>query len=302
MMHICTHALQPDGDHAFRLHPDWQKREPWLRAAYRARWFATEGGDPGEWYAWLHGEPVLASLFPQARARAGECQVWLASPYHAHLMRDRFRLLHPEDFPWDEQDAKEVVALLQPLLHDYGMRLEAHGERLLLYSRRMLDVDVPSFTRVLATALPNRTPSGRDGLLWMRLMGEVQSLLFQQPSMRRRQAGWPALSGLWFWGGAPWPLRRSERRIPIYSRHPMLRHAHDAGAHLRIEASTPPARLPARLFLASEAQAQGVLLQRHYLPWRWARVAFDRAARNWRPTSPLAPASSLRELLLSGDA
>ncbi|MDX8389040.1 MAG: threonine synthase [Mariprofundaceae bacterium] len=184
------------------LHPElllWQKQ----LSKRRKRWFLCENKVPLSWLAALMDiEPALL-LAHQVKHQDEEVrQYWVASPYHAQLGRDHFRVLPDGLFPWSDEDANWLCNLLNPLLEQDAMVLKAVGAALLLLCRDSLDCHPKAFAEVSGSLLPNKHPEGADHDRLVRLLSEIQMLLYQNPSEHRRRKGEPDIHGLWLWGAA----------------------------------------------------------------------------------------------------
>lgn len=203
-MLVVTAALVKE-EGGLALHPElsaWKKAL--LKREYS--WFQSQVHNPLSFVASFTSSPPAALLAAQASGLDGCTQCWVASPYHARLVRDRVHMLPEGMLPWYEEDAAWMMETVNPLLAEDKMKLISVGSSLLLACHEKLDVRTPSFAEVMASGMPNRHPEGGDGGRIMRLHAEIQMLLSQQPNSRRRQAGEPEVNGLWFWGRCDLPL------------------------------------------------------------------------------------------------
>ena len=202
----------------------------------------------------------------------GFTQLWIASPFHARLNRDRLHVMPDAYLPWSESDASWLCDLLNPLLSEEGMKLIHHQASLFLLCRDTLDASPLSFAAISGHTLPNRHPEGADGGALMRLTAEIQMMLNQHPSESRRTAGEPDVDGLWLWGSSQLAAAGKAHSIPVATRNPLL-HGLVAGKdedaiiteadHLEglMQAGQP---LPKRVVLAGGEHA--LLLTKSLLP------------------------------------
>ncbi len=128
-------------------------------------------------------------------------QIWIASPYHAQLARDRIRVMPDSLLSWREEDARWICELLNPLLKEEGIELLHHKSALLLACETPMHALPASFASISGKELPNRHPEGTDGGRLMRLIAEIQMVLSLKPSEKRRAAVDPDIHGLWIWSG-----------------------------------------------------------------------------------------------------
>jgi len=195
---ICiTHGLISNQD-GLTLHPDLLLYQL-LLAKRKRQWFRTASYNPLALYAnILDVEPalLLASKLTKNTAK----QYWIASPYHAQLMRDSVRVMPEAMLPWCEEDAAWACEVLNPLLQEDAMQLHHIGSTLLLACDKPLHAAPTVFADIAGKMLPNRHPKGDDGGYVMRLMAEVQMMFKQSPAPHRRQRGEEDVHGLWFWG------------------------------------------------------------------------------------------------------
>jgi len=194
---LVTHGLISNQD-GLTLHPDLFLYQQ-LLAKRKRQWFRSSSYNPLALYAaTLDVEPalLLASKLPKNTGK----QYWIASPYHAQLMRDSVRIMPEAMLPWREQDAAWACQLLNPLLQEDGMQLHHIDSALLLACDKPLHATPTVFADIAGKILPNRHPKGADGGHIMRLMSEVQMMFKQSPAPHRRQRGEIDVHGLWFWG------------------------------------------------------------------------------------------------------
>ena len=221
-------------------------------------------------------------------------QCWVASPYHAAVGRDTVRLLPEGIFPWTQQDANWLCAILNPLLLQEGMTLLPVGSALLLSCSESMNAEPVGFDAVSGKELPNRHPKGVDGGRFTRLLAELQMFLHQHPAEHRRQRGEPDVNGIWLWGAAKWPQVVNGQRIAVVTRNPFLQSiADDRDAKLMIteverfnELVKQGIPLPKRIVLAGGGHA--VMLTKSLLP------KFGKAV--WKLKSPGMEAELLSTL------
>lgn len=272
------------------LHP---QLDPWRKQLMRCSrsWFDSAPKTPLEWYGLLQGHSPTELLLNVARESVPNKsrQIWMASPYHAQLARDRIMVMPDSLLPWREEDADWICDLLNPLLKEEGIELLRHKAALLLSCETPISAEPDSFALISGKELPNRHPQGVDGGRLMRLMSEIQMVLNLEPAEHRRAAGEPDIHGLWLWGGAEISELSSGIVLPsVATRDVQLASVSEAeGAEIMIcdaeqlsLLSKPEAGLAKHILIAGQGQA--VLLKSSMLP-RFG-------SRGWqaRPSAPEA--------------
>lgn len=219
-MLIVTNGLvqTPEGLHP---HPALTPLQRDLRR-YSRHWFAAAAHTPLSLVAWLTGRPAAELLAARSALPDETRQCWVASPFNAQLMRDHLQVMPEGMFPWAADDAEAVVGVLNPLLSEEGMALQAVGSALLLTCRESLDAQPLPFADVAGKLLPNQHPPGPDGGRLMRLLAEIQMVLYRNPLETRRQRGEPDVRGLWLWGRCAVPCAAAPQLPPIATRNPFL--------------------------------------------------------------------------------
>jgi len=210
-MLIVTNGLvqTPDG---LKLHPLLEPRRGVLLQRSRS-WYTVPTYTPLSLTAWLAGRSPAALIASRLNLPDSVQQCWVASPFHAQLLRDRLQVMPDGAFPWGADDATALAALLNPLLAEEGMALHALGSSLILACDHPIDASPASFAEVSGNLLPNRHPEGVDGGRLMRLVAEIQMYLYRNPLLERRSRGEPDVRGIWLWGRCgcrphrcrPWP-------------------------------------------------------------------------------------------------
>jgi len=279
---IVSDAFIPDQD-GLQCHPDlllWQQQ----LIRRKRSWFQCNDKNPLAWYAALTGSaPALQLAHAAASLPAATTQLWVASPYHAQLMRESVRVMPESDLAWGEADAARLCGLLNPLLAEEGMQLVQVGAALLFCCEQSMDAWPESFAAIAGNLLPDCHHQGEDGGRLNRLLSELQMLLFQHPSIERHEHNQPDINGIWLWGPTAWPDGTTARQLPVATRDPFLHSIADGrDATLMITAAAQLAELmqtdiplPKRVILAGGDHA--ALLTRSWLPW------FPRAG--WTPKS-----------------
>ncbi len=281
---VITDALIPS-EKGERIHP---RLDPWRRELLRRSrsWFECDPKTALEWYATLADVSPVGVLASAVKERMpdGVRQVWIASPYHAQLIRDRIRVMPDSLFSWSEQDARWICELLNPLLSEEGIRLLHHRAALLLTCENLIDARPDSFARVSGKMLPDQHSDGADGGRLMRLMAEIQMLLSLKPAEHRKASGEPDVHGLWIWGGCEVSDDSPEIvNLPVATRNPLLMSLVDAedasviitGAEELPQLVQEGASLPKQLLLAGEREV--VVLRSVLIP----RMGHTR----WQPES-----------------
>lgn len=200
---IVSHGLISNQD-GLILHPDLFLWQDYLTKC-KQQWFHFDSRNPLAMYAALLGvEPslLLASSLSSKTSLNQIKQYWVASPYHAKLTRDSVRVMPEDMLPWCAEDATWACDVLNPLLQEEGMHLEAVDAALLLCCEKPLSASPAVFAEIAGNRLPNRHPAGKDGGHLMRLMSEIQMLFKQSPALHRQKRGDLDVHGLWLWGSS----------------------------------------------------------------------------------------------------
>lgn len=270
---IVSDGLIPS-EHGYAIHP---LLDPWRKQLLRCsrNWFESALKTDLEWYTSLIDIVPIALLATAVKdqMQADTSQVWIASPYHAQLGRDRIRVMPDPLFPWSEEDALWICELLNPLLKEEGIELLNHKAALLLVCERSIDATPGSFASVAGKLLPNQHPDGVDGGRLVRLMAEIQMVLNLQPAPHRKVSGEPDVHGLWIWGG-----QEVSHEIPklkglsVATRNPLLMSLVDgkdasviiSSAEQLAELTQLNQPLPKQLVLAGDREA--VVLKSSIIP------------------------------------
>ncbi|MCF7822101.1 MAG: threonine synthase [Mariprofundaceae bacterium] len=282
---IVTDALTP-AEKGWGIHP---LLDPWRKQLLRCSrsWFECGPKTALEWYA------AVSELAPadipvtvvKEQLPDSVQQVWIASPYHAKLIRDQIRVMPDSLLPWSEQDARWICELLNPLLREEGITLLHHRAALLLACESPINARPDSFAVVSGKMLPNRHPDGADGGRLMRLMAEIQMVLSLQPAQHRRASGEPDIHGLWIWGGREMRHETAEPEpLAVATRNPLLMSLVDGkdaslvitDAEQLLQLTQAQQPLPKQVVLAGDGEA--VVLNASLIP-RIGRTA-------WQPESP----------------
>jgi len=254
------------------LHPDlfvWEKQ----LSAYRQQWFVCADKNPLAWYARLCGISPAALLAMQCNAlQAQNVQCWVATPYHAQMLRNTVRVLPEGYLPWTAEDALYLCEVLNPFLADDGMALFPVGAALLFVCRNPIEAYPQGFGEISGQMLPDRHHEGSDGGYLNRLLSEIQMILFQHPPETRHERGEADVNGLWLWAPVSWPLQTGDRTFSVATRNPVLQSVVDGrDAAWTItevervgELVKGDAALPNRVVLAGDGHA--VLLTRSWFP------------------------------------
>ena len=263
---------------------------------HKRQWFAAEPRTPLQWYAAAQGwsEPLaalLAARLPQLPAATK--QIWIATAFHALLLRDRVQVVGGSRLGLSEAALTAVADRLNPLLHEDGIELLPCGQLLLACADRLWRVDPLPFAAIEGKSLPNRHQPGVDGGKWARLHAEIQMLLGQS-AIETAQPGM-AINGLWLWGGAEFSAVQSRQWTPAVTS--------DAELLSLLPAAWP--RQPERRLAILDADSVAEYLARYPKPLRGLLLGagygldltpgslFSLPKRNWQPPATLATAADL---------
>lgn len=140
-----------------------------------------------------------------------------------YLVADRSLLRIGNDaLQLDESEAQALIATLQPVFAEYGMRLEADTpDRWSLLIDDSPDVSFHALPDIVSQPLDDQMPAGQDSSRWLQLLNVCQMALFEHPvNQQREQAGQLPVNGVWFWGQGE--LVQSTQRVSqLAGKHPL---------------------------------------------------------------------------------
>ncbi|MBP6597587.1 MAG: phosphoglycerate mutase [Arenimonas sp.] len=180
-----------------------------------ARADRLDDGEPGERAQLLRHFQLLPRGWPMAAitraldADDATLHQWLrADPAHVRPDMNGARVLAIGELGLSAQEARELLAPLQPLFGDAGFPLSAP-----LPSRWYLALPraakLPGFSppeAVLGDDLLAHLPAGPEGRRWRALLNEAQVILHHHPvNVARAAAGKLTVNSLCFWGGGSVP-------------------------------------------------------------------------------------------------
>lgn len=141
-----------------------------------------------------------------------------------YLIADRSLLrIGSDDLALSEQEAKALIATLQPLFADYGMQLAVDdNNRWSLLIDDLPDVSFYALPDIVGQPLDSQMPVGEEQGRWLQLLNACQMALFEHPvNQQREQAGRLPVNGLWFWGQGE--LSQPDKKIAqLAGSHPLI--------------------------------------------------------------------------------
>jgi hypothetical protein len=150
---------------------------------------ALDGGDPADGY-WLRADPV-----------------------HLLAHRDRLTLLDPGVVKPREEDAAELVPLLNRHFSADGLVFQApHPARWYVRAPGEPRLATRELSQAAGRDVAGAMPTGEDGLRWRRVLTEIQMLFHEHAvNQRREERGELPINSVWLWGGG--------RRPPVPGEH-----------------------------------------------------------------------------------
>jgi len=149
---------------------------------------------------------------PLATLRDQHSVVLCADPCYLHADRDQL-LLFADELAISDDDAAQIINLIQPLLADYDATLVQHSNnQWLLKLNTMPDLTFTALADVAGKTVQTALPKGdeQQRQQWIRLWNEIQMILFDSPvNIERQQQGRVPINSLWFWGKGDLSLRRN---------------------------------------------------------------------------------------------
>ena len=182
-----------------------------LRLARLEKWLARAevsqhpGASADEWLAQACGleEPLPHAAIALAGEGAPAEGLWMhADPVHLHVQRDGLVLHPPALLELTRPEAEVLVAALQDLFRDDGLRFALHAPD--RWYVRVPQGEVPLTTpleRALGADIFGLLPQGQGRLNWRSALTEAQMLLSaQEVNSHRAARGQPEANSVWFWG------------------------------------------------------------------------------------------------------
>jgi len=186
---------------------DFQRALPheiWLARAFGLD-AGTQAGSP----------PVAEALMRETGLQPSATDAWFVlQPVHIHIARDHLVLTDPRQLALDENEARALFDIAEPLFSEAG-------KQLMFGDARTWFVRAEDWSELL-TASPDaasghnidlwmpRGPNERD---WRKVQNEVQMHWFNHPINEAREArGERPVNSLWLWGGPSpreWPASGS---------------------------------------------------------------------------------------------
>ncbi len=174
-------------------------------------------------------EPLLSRDLPLASLRTNNTAVLCADPCYLHADRDQL-LLFSADLAISDDDAEQIINIIQPLLADYDATLVKHSnDQWLLHLETMPELEFTALADVSGKAVQTALPTGQhfQRQAWIRLWNEIQMSLFESPvNMKRQQQGLLPINSLWFWGKGELKLRSNYWQT-VMGQHSLLQQLAD---------------------------------------------------------------------------
>ncbi|WP_295857265.1 phosphoglycerate mutase [uncultured Xylophilus sp.] len=185
---------------------------------------APAGGDAGDEFtlsppheralARALGLPVEDGRLPwAARSAAADGQdvaadawAWV-TPCHWQVAPDHIGMLDPAVLQLSEDESRRLLALVAPYFAEDGMALEfVAPTRWRARGAPLRGLATASLDRVTGRSIDLWMPDGPEARPLRRLQGEMQMLLYTDPSTDARNArGQLAVNAFWFSGTGDWP-------------------------------------------------------------------------------------------------
>lgn len=143
---------------------------------------------------------------------AGFCL--FAWPVYLHARREQLILMTGEEFELSEREATEIIDLLGEYFPEW--RLERTRDAMwFVITDQHPDIETTPLQSVLGEDINDHLPRGRDAMEWVKVLNELQMILFDSKTNRDREAaGQPPVNSLWLWGGG----RLVDIRTPAWRR------------------------------------------------------------------------------------
>lgn len=207
-------------------------------------WLCRSFGLPGDGTA-----PVAPLSLLAEHGDPGDAWWLCVDPVHLAARQDSFLLLGPEALAVTRAEAEQWLNALNRHFAAEGVSFHCiRADRWYARFAAPLEVETHALMEVTGRSINACLPRGRQARRLLRLMNEIQMLLFAHPLNAAREAqGQPTVNSVWPWGGG---------RLPTVDTHPGGRlWADDLLAQgLAMAARMPHAGLPrdARALLQGE--------------------------------------------------
>lgn len=134
-----------------------------------------------------------------------------AYPVHLHARREHLVLMTGTEFELDEEEALAIIETLREYYPHW--RLERTGDAMwFIITDETPDIETTPLHTALGEDINQHLPRGGDAMEWLKIMNELQMILFDTRVNREREAaGQPPVNSLWFWGGGRLPDIRVRR-------------------------------------------------------------------------------------------
>lgn len=198
---LLTHANTPGDNGADEAHGN-----AYLPTLPHERWLAAAANLPQE-----DGLPTAPYMRLATGAPAGTGPVACLQPIHIHAARDHLVLLNPDALHIEAAEAEALIAAIQPLLDDSGIRLEAPLPGYwFIPGTTFGSLQAASPARAIGRNIDLWMQSGERARDWRKFQNEIQMTWFDHPVNREREAtGRLTVNSVWLHGmGAPAPVPR----------------------------------------------------------------------------------------------
>ncbi|OAD84872.1 phosphoglycerate mutase [Comamonas thiooxydans] len=148
--------------------------------------------------------PDTPGLIPWAALAAGESSQACAfiTPCHWHITPDQVHQTDPASAPLDEDESRQLLALIAPWFSDDGITLEyLRADLWLARGAAFKDLATASMDRALGRDVRPWMPEPIQGAIIQRLQTELQMLLYTHVFNDQRAArGLPPINSFWVHG------------------------------------------------------------------------------------------------------
>ncbi|MGE0496534.1 MAG: phosphoglycerate mutase [Ramlibacter sp.] len=145
----------------------------------------------------------------------GGAWAWI-TPCHWQLATDHITLLHPQALQLDADDARTLLAAMQPFFAQDGIELVFDAPTLWLARAPVFgDLRTASLDRVIGRPINPWLPQGDPGRTLRRLQSEMQMLLYTHPlNEARERGGLLPVNSFWVSGAGALPTATAAATPP----------------------------------------------------------------------------------------
>ena len=151
---------------------------------------------------------------------------WIrADPVHLRIEQNHIMLADSEAFEISKEEATQIVHDINKNLgshHNFTL-LPLHPHRWYIRLPRAAEIQTYTLGQVTCMNINNFLPTGKESMIWHKIINEIQMLLYEHPVNQPRESlGKLTINSLWFWGGGTMPQLIHAPYTHIWSNNDLL--------------------------------------------------------------------------------